>query len=242
MHPFSIVIITYNEEDYIGDCLDALKDVSDDVIVVDAQSTDRTCMICKQRKVRLESRSWEGYGDAKNYGASIAIHPWILSVDADELCTPQLMQSLKSWIPASETVVYSIKRINFIAGRPLRYSHLHPEWKPRLYHRDAYQWNDAPVHEQLMPKTYTTAKLSGALHHYQAKDLNGLMRSYRHYAELSKSVTTEAPVFRIQIWYAFSALYHFFRSYLLMLGFIEGRLGFDLAICRARLAWLKRPN
>lgn len=236
---FSIVIITYNEEDYIEECLDALTDLSDDIIVIDAMSTDRTVEICKSKPIHFIQKRWEGYGVAKNYGASIAKYDWVLSIDADEVCTAQLSKSLNSLEYTSDQNVYLLHRINHIGSRAIGYGHLHPEWKPRLFHKEHYKWNNAAVHEQLTQKPKLKIKMKGDLLHYQANNLDELELSYRHYANLSKR---NKPILLSAFQGTISALYHFIRSFFLMRGFFEGKFGFELAVSRGKLGWWKWNN
>ena len=240
MLKFSIVIITYNEERNIEKCLYSLADLSDNIVIVDALSNDTTQSICRARGALVIERAWTGYGDAKNYGSNQADNDWILSIDADEVCTPQLLKSLSGIESPEVDKVFAVKRVNHIGSRPLRYGHLHPEWKPRLFHRRHYQWNDYRVHEILEPKVRNAIKLQGDLLHFQAQDIEELNATYTKYAALSREHSHNDRHSRIKLLWAFvSAIYHFKRSYLLMGGFLEGRLGAQLALSRARMAYHK---
>jgi glycosyltransferase involved in cell wall biosynthesis len=238
---FSIVIITYNEEKNIERCLNSLVGLSDNTVVVDALSSDDTRSICTAMGAVVTERAWTGYGDAKNYGSSQADYDWILSIDSDEVCTPQLLQSLSGIESPEADKVFAVKRINHIGSRPLTYGHLHPEWKPRLFHRRHYQWNDNRIHEILEPKVKNAIKLQGDLFHFQAQDIEELNATYTKYAALSRGHSHNDRHSRIKhLWALVSAIYHFKRSYLLMGGFLEGRLGAQLALARARMAYHKR--
>src|SRR5450759_1040255 len=94
MTGISAVIITLNEEKNIGDCIDALKDVADEIIVVDSWSTDNTPVICAQKGVRFFQTDWKGYAETKNYANSLAAYPLILSIDADEVLSQDLKASI----------------------------------------------------------------------------------------------------------------------------------------------------
>ena len=90
----SAIIITYNEEKNIRDCLESLKWV-DEIIVVDAESQDKTAKIAEELGARVYSEEWQGYGKQKNYALSKAVGDWILSLDADERITPELAQEIQ---------------------------------------------------------------------------------------------------------------------------------------------------
>jgi len=219
---FSIVIICRDEEEHIGSCLSAIQGLTDDILIVDTGSTDRTIEIINTYPVRLIVQAWKGYGAMKNYANQKAKHDWIFSLDADEVVDGELYRSLKA-LQLSTSRLYGLKRINHIGDRQLRYGHLKPEIKARLFNKNSYQWDDKPVHELLTPQVSKgeISVLSGSLLHYQAKDVDDLRLQYEKYATLTPTkrglVKTLAPY------------YHFVRSYVFMMGFMEGAIGYQLA-------------
>ena len=98
---FSIVIICRDEEDHIGNCLSSLQGLTDDVIIVDTDSTDRTREIVSTYPYKLIEKEWIGYGPTKNYANLQAKYDWILSIDADELIDDVLYKALSMWQPQS---------------------------------------------------------------------------------------------------------------------------------------------
>lgn len=94
MDKISAVVITYNASATIGNCIDALKKVSDEIIVIDSFSTDSTAEICRQKGIVFHQQKWLGYGPQKNLGISIASNNYILSLDADEIISDELAASI----------------------------------------------------------------------------------------------------------------------------------------------------
>ena len=94
MAPISACIITYNEEKNIRRCIEALAGIADEVVVVDSFSCDNTLAIAESLGARVLQRAFTGYGEQKLYAQNAAQHDWILSVDADEVVSPELRQSL----------------------------------------------------------------------------------------------------------------------------------------------------
>ena len=94
MPKLSVVIITFNEEKNIASCLESIQGIADDVVILDSFSTDNTSGICKQYDVNFIQRVWEGYSATKNYANSQANNDWILSLDADEVLSENLKQSV----------------------------------------------------------------------------------------------------------------------------------------------------
>jgi glycosyltransferase involved in cell wall biosynthesis len=96
MIQLSVVIITKNEELNIGRCLDSVKEVADEVIVVDSFSTDRTEQICKERGVIFMQHPFEGHIEQKRYATQQAHFQYILSLDADEALDETLTKEILS--------------------------------------------------------------------------------------------------------------------------------------------------
>src|SRR5213075_932514 len=94
MEKISAVIITFNEEKKIAACLASLQGVVDEIVVLDSFSTDKTPDICKQYGVKFFQQQWTGYGQQKNDAAAKASYDHILSLDADEVLSPALQQSI----------------------------------------------------------------------------------------------------------------------------------------------------
>ncbi|MDR1699008.1 MAG: glycosyltransferase family 2 protein, partial [Prevotellaceae bacterium] len=101
MNKLSAVIITYNEGLNIERCLESLRPVADEIVVVDSFSTDDTESICARHNVRFVQRAWDSYSNQKNFGNSLAEFDYILSLDADEALSPALTESIlavkKNW-------------------------------------------------------------------------------------------------------------------------------------------------
>jgi glycosyltransferase involved in cell wall biosynthesis len=152
--PVSAAIITRNEERMIARCLAALAWV-DEIVVVDAESTDRTREICERAgqpwsgKVRVITRAWSGFKDQRMAAMKEARHDWILVVDADEECTPELASKLQALLttPGGPPCrAYKVHRIEYFLGKPIRYGIWNPSYQDRFFHRAGVRYvND--IHE-----------------------------------------------------------------------------------------------
>ncbi len=94
MPKLSVVIITRNEEKNIGRCLDSVKDIADDIVVIDSFSSDKTEAICKSKGVRFFQHTFEGHIEQKNYAVTLTEYPNVLSLDADEALDDELKKIL----------------------------------------------------------------------------------------------------------------------------------------------------
>jgi glycosyltransferase involved in cell wall biosynthesis len=143
------VTITKNEERNIAACLDSLKWV-DQMIVVDAESTDRTVELAKAFTPHILVRPWPGYGPQKNVAMDRTTTDWILVVDADERVTNELREEILALLKRSvTTAAYRIPRRNFYYGQWIRGAGQYPDRQLRLIRRGRGRYNDLPVHEHL---------------------------------------------------------------------------------------------
>jgi len=152
--PVSALIITRNEERHIERCLAALSWV-DEIIVVDAESTDRTRELCLNTGapwtslIRFESRAWTGFKDQRNHAMRLSRNNWVLVVDADEECTPELATRIRELMSAPggpSHRAYKIRRLEFFLGKQINYGIWNPSYQDRFFHREGVQYvND--IHE-----------------------------------------------------------------------------------------------
>src|SRR6266568_1236632 len=143
------VVITYNAEDTIEECLRSLR-WADQVLVVDSESTDRTVELAQRLADRVVMEPWRGFSEQKNYAASVATEEWILHVDADEIVPPELAAEIRSVIAAPEKAVgYLLPRQTFWLGHWIRHNGWYPDYSTRLYRRHRARW-EGLVHEQVV--------------------------------------------------------------------------------------------
>ena len=129
MTPISATILTFNEERSIEQCLRSLEDVADEIIVVDACSTDRTAEICRQwPHCRVAVRPMNGYGAQRQYATSLASYDYVLAIDADEALSPSLRNEIiRLKKQGLDHRGYSFSRLNFYCGIPVKHSGWYPD-------------------------------------------------------------------------------------------------------------------
>ncbi|GLR19246.1 glycosyltransferase family 2 protein [Portibacter lacus] len=229
----SVVIITGNEESQITDCLNSCLQVSQDLVVVDSLSDDGTLLRAEAAGARVFSKKWEGYGKAKNFGAEKAKHDWILSIDADERLDPQMVGSILNQ-ELDKQVLYGFRRLNYIGTTAIKYGEWNPDIKFRFYHRATAKWNHAKVHEQLIgAPCHTKSVLPGYINHYSYRDIQELTLKLDHYARLGAikmAEGNESP----NLFSFLKPSFRFIKSYYLKGGFLDGKLGYQIAKENAR--------
>jgi len=230
MVPVSVVIITKNEAEVIASCINAAKLITDDIIVIDNGSTDNTREIAFAAGCQVYRQEWDGYGANKNKGIALASYNWILSIDADEIADEELIRSLHEVKLNNPEIVYDIKFKSYFGKKPINFGTWGRDHHIRLFNRRHVKWSELPVHETLiLPRSILTKKLDGHLHHYSVKDRNEYCDKTIHYARLSAEKYRlngkKANFIKLHL----SPLFHFFRNYILFLGFLDGREGWDIA-------------
>jgi (heptosyl)LPS beta-1,4-glucosyltransferase len=239
MEKLSVVIITFNEERNIAACLDAVADLSDDIVIVDSLSTDRTEEICSSYpNVNFVKREWQGYSKTKNYANSLAKHSYILSLDADEVLSPELKKSIQQI--AHFDAVYEFSRLTNYCGSWVHHCGWYPDRKIRIFPKEGSYWEGDFVHETLVvPEGLPVVLLKGDLWHYSYHSLQD------HYNQIEKYSTLHAEKMKHEgkkpsmIKEYISPAFKFFRTYFLELGFLDGKAGFDIARISAKAVRLK---
>lgn len=186
MNRISATIITFNEEKRIEACLESLRDVADEIIVVDSGSTDSTIAICNRHECRVVSRPMAGYGAQRQYATSLTTHPYVLAIDADEQLSPALRASiLKLKEKGFEHRGYCFPRLNFFCGEPVRHSGWYPDIQVRLFDKRFANWNLHDVAEKVIFRDQVRpVQLDGDLLHYRCDTLDEYSSTERRHATL----------------------------------------------------------
>jgi glycosyltransferase involved in cell wall biosynthesis len=180
----SACIITLNEADRIEACLTALR-FCDEIVVVDAHSSDATRTIATRLGARVIERDWPGYRSQKQFATDAASHDWVLSVDADERATPALSAEIEALRATGFAGArgWTIPRLTEYFGRFLRHGNAWPDRQIRLYDRRVARWTGYEVHEKI-----TIDGPVGALHepleHYAYRSLDDHLAKLDRYASL----------------------------------------------------------
>ncbi|MFN4146690.1 MAG: glycosyltransferase family 2 protein [Runella sp.] len=241
MTPISAVIITCNQEQKILRTIEALKPLTDDIVVVDSGSTDRTRKIAREAGATVLERAWTGYSDQKNYGNAWAKYDWILSVDDDEVVTPALAQSIRqAFTPAPQADAYDLPFRTIFCGKMIRFGGWNPESHVRLFNKKKIQWNTDAVHEGLtLNSTHRIERLTGYIHHYTADTPQQFALKTDRYSTLFAEKARKAGKKASLIKLYGSPIFRFLVEYFFKFGFLDGYLGWFIAKENARYTYLK---
>lgn len=237
----SVVIITFNEERNIGRCIDAVKDIADDIVVLDSFSTDRTAEICQSKGVRFVQHTFDGHIEQKNRAITFAKFPHILSLDADEAPDERLKQSIIAVKNNWQHDGYSMNRLTNYCGQWIRHCGWYPDTKLRLWDSRKGKWGGVNPHDryELTAPQATTAYLAGNILHYSYYTVE------EHYRQADKFSTIAARALYVKgkrsslLLAAIKTGAKFLRNYIIKLGFLDGHYGFVICRISAGETWQK---
>lgn len=229
----SVIIITKNAGATLRRCLESVA-WANEVVVVDSGSSDDTLDICRELGVKVSvTADWPGFGPQKNRALDAASGDWVFNIDADEWVTPELGEEMRrAAAAANPPAAFALPRRSSFCGRDMKHSGWWPDYVLRLFRRDAARFSDDQAHERLIVSG-ETRKLKQPLMHEAISDLDQMIAKMNLYSTASAR-GLHARGRRASIG---KALLHggwaFFRTYVLRLGFLDGREGLMLAIANA---------
>ncbi len=182
----SAVLITKNEESNIKNCVDHLIDWVDEIVVYDSHSTDKTILIIEEYrspKVKVVQVEWQGFAKTKNLAVEAATGDWILSVDADEIITPELKAEIQEKIKDPDHSGYLIPRLLYFCNQPVRYGGCYPDYQLRLFKKNAGRFVETPVHEYVKLDA-APGKLKNHMLHYSYRTMFDYWARLNRYTEL----------------------------------------------------------
>jgi glycosyltransferase involved in cell wall biosynthesis len=240
MVSISAVIITFNEEKNIGRCLDALLPVADDVVVVDSFSKDATEQICLEKGVRFVKHAFEGHIEQKNWAITQAKFPHVLSLDADEVLTPVLQQSILEVKQNWQKDGYSVRRLNNYCGHWVRHCGWYPDKKLRLWDSRKGQWAGTNPHDRFeMDKGCQTADLKGDMLHYSFHSIRQHMDQVNLFSDIKARMAFEKGKKAGYLKILFKPIFRFLKCYVLKAGFLDGFYGLVISMNSAHGEFLR---
>jgi len=235
----SVIIIAKNEESSISKCIQSAS-LADEIIVVDANSSDKTVEISQKLGAKVSiTKKWLGFGYQKNLALSLASSEWVLSLDADEIVSLQLKEEILAAIQSSsEKQAFQIPRSSSYCGQFIKHSGWSPDYVLRLFPRENAHFSDDLVHEKVIFDGEVKS-LKTPLIHTSYDSLEDVLDKTNRYSSAGalmmhgngKKCSLSTAVFK--------GVWAFIRTYFLRLGFLDGRMGFVLAVSNAETTYYK---
>lgn len=212
--------------------MNALKGLSDDILVMDSGSTDNTIELAREAGAHIVNVEWKGYAATKNFGNEQASNDWILSLDADEEMNDELRNSIHAIFskPLNVNAAYSIRRVMKVGEKVLHHGSVSNEYRTRLFNRTTARWNDHEVHEDIeFLSAVHVIKLNGFVWHHSFTGNEDHLKRLEKYAQLSASQLYKSGKQVSSIKLYMSPLFNFVKNYFFKAGFLDGKAGYDFA-------------
>ncbi|WP_279152765.1 glycosyltransferase family 2 protein, partial [Photobacterium iliopiscarium] len=240
-HSLSVILITKNEADRVELCLQSIVDIADEIIVLDSGSTDETVAICQRYTDNVTVTDWPGFGKQKQRALDKASGDWVLSIDADEALDEKMQQALISLL-TQDTITATAYRLPWgvtLYGKTLKYGRS-ARSVLRLFKRDGAHYTLDEVHETVIPSAGTTAVLKGLLLHYTHRDYGHGLDKAAQYAWLgSKKYHRKGKKSHGLVLALLRAIWTFILIYIIRRGFLDGSVGFIVAMTYAQVSFNK---
>jgi len=234
----SVVVITVNEEDRLRRCLESVA-WADEIVVVDSESEDKTVEIARVFTDHVVVRPWAGFAPQKNFGIDRATGDWILSLDADEEVSPELVREIRTVLAgASASDGFRISRRNIFWDRWVRHGRLYPDWQIRLFRRGRGRFVEHDVHESV-EVSGPVGELAGDLVHRSYRDVADFLARTNRYTTLAADewVRSRKPFGASD--FVLRPLGRFLSMYVVHRGFLDGWRGFLLAVLYAYYVFIR---
>lgn len=227
MSTISVVIITFNEEKNIEECIKRVLLFADEIIIIDSFSTDSTELICKKFDVKFIKRHFNNYSTQRNFAFELSKMDFIFFLDADEFVSGELVLSLlKLKNIGMEYDAYMISRYNNFCGKWINHGMWYPEKLVRIIRNGKGIWK-GEIHEKLEVYGNTRKKLiEGDLQHYSYRNLESFINKMNNYTTVQvdsmMANNKKAPLYKLFI----NPIWAFTHGYFLKLGFLDGWEGY----------------
>lgn len=197
----SVVVITGNEEEWIGNCLRSVSPLNAEVVVVDQGSTDKTVEISKSHGAKVYQHDWKGFSAQKNFALTKTSGDWIFFIDADERMSKELVKQIREIVASGEPgpASYSVPRQNILLGRKMRHGGWWPDPVMRLAKKEAISGWEGDLHEELKVRG-EKGQLKGCLYHLSHRGITWMLEKSVKYTPIEARLRFEANHPKVTWW------------------------------------------
>jgi (heptosyl)LPS beta-1,4-glucosyltransferase len=229
----SVSVICRDEADRIGRCLEAVAGWADQIVVLDSGSTDGTVEIARRHTAEVTVTDWPGYGPQKQRALERCTGEWVLSLDADEVISPELKREIDAMLAIDHGCsAFRAPWVSVLFGGPIDFG-ADGRYHTRLFRRDAARFDDAVVHEEVVAAG-RVGTLEAPVYHYTFRDLAHLQRKFGEYARLSAESRYAKGRRSTRLGALIRGGVSFLLLYFVRLGVLDGRRGVLMARHYAR--------
>jgi glycosyltransferase involved in cell wall biosynthesis len=238
MARLSVAVVVLNEEERLRACLESVV-WADELVVVDAGSSDKTVAIAREFTDRVLFRAWDGYGAQKNFALGQCREDWVLSLDADERVSDTLREEIQTILRGGVGEVgFYLPRRNMFQGRWVRHGGLYPDWQLRLFRSGRGAFVERAVHESVRVDG-PTGRLRAPLVHESYRSIGDAVARLNRYSDLAASELASVGRGGSLVDLLVRPVWRFVSMYLLRAGFLDGWRGLVLAGLHAHYVFLR---
>ena len=240
MIKLSAAIITFNEEHNIERCINSLKGIADEIVVVDSFSTDKTAEICKSLGVTFIENKFSGHIEQKNFTLTQTTHDYVLSLDADEALDEELKESILNVKSNFKFDGYSFNRLTNYVDKWIYRCGWYPDKKLRLFDKTKAKWAGVNPHDIIeMIEGSKTTQLSGNILHYSYDSISDHINQTNKFTTIAAKEAFERGVRSSTFKIISRPILKFLKDYFLKRGILDGRYGFIICCINSLSALLK---
>jgi len=240
MPELSVVIITFNEEKNLPRCLESVKDIADEIVIVDSFSTDKTREIAEKYGVKFIQHVFEGHIEQKNYAIKQSSFPHILSMDADEELSDRLKESIKEVKENWKYDGYYFNRQTNYCGKWIRHTSWYPARKLRLWDSRKGRWGGINPHDRfILDKGSRSKYLKGDLNHYSYYTIEEHLQQINKFSTILARAYYNTGRRSTYIQILFHPIWRFIKDYLIRAGFLDGLYGLVVSVNSSHEVFLK---
>jgi len=259
----TVIILTFNSAVSLKRVVDACRPLAPRILVVDSFSTDGTVELASELGCEVVQHPFENYAAQRNWSQTQAgLDPaaWVLHLDSDEVLSTELCTAIQAAVAAPTVDGFLMRRLTYFWGRPIRHGHMNPSWHLRLFRAGMGACEDRLYDQHFVLTSGKAQKLPGVLHDLQLVNLESWTASHNRWstaeavealrarsgeaadgAVMQGSLTGDRRMrkrwLKNNIWYRMPLLVKpyvfFFYSYVLKLGFLDGKSGFVYHVLQA---------
>ena len=230
MSKISVYIIAYNEAEKVAATIESAR-WADEIVLIDSWSTDGTAEIATRLGAKVVQVEFKGFGDLRNQAIAACAHEWIFSLDADERCTPEVAQEVRTITNSPDAAdAYLVPRRNYFMGRWIRHSGWYPNYRqPQLFRNGCMHYDQKPVHENyILDSPKPIRHLVNAIWQFPFQNMSQVLHKANRYSSLGAPRISQR---RLSMRTALThGIWSFVKHYVFKLGFLDGWAGFVIAL------------
>lgn len=231
----SVAMIAKNSQDHIESSLKSVAWADEIVVIVDKKSSDNTLKIAQKYATKVIEQEWLGFAKQKNFAINETKNNWVLSLDADEIVSVELMSAIYK----ADLVNYSgfyLSRKNYFGKSWVKYCGWYPDWQLRLFNKKIMNFEDKIVHEHIKPKG-KTGYLKGDIIHYSYDSKKDYFEKLEKYTDLDAKHLFDQKRKWSMAYQIGKPVKEFFYKYIEQQGILDGGLGFKISLFSAYYKW-----